>query len=198
MDNNLAMHIPITPLQPAQGFVGAASLGNATVGEYWRWAYSDIVGNTSRGLLAQFIVATALGDTRPVVDIWAPYDVIAEDGTTIEVKSAAYLQSWGQTKFSRIQFQVPETWEWDAVSGEYVGAKPRRQAETYVFAVLSELDKARLNPLDSRQWEFYVVATSVLDKELGETKSLSLPVLKRMAKPVPIDDLRSAVGAANS
>ena len=49
-----------------------------------------------------------------------------------------------------------------------------------------------------RQWEFYVVATSVLDKELGETKSLSLPVLNRISQPVPIDDQRSAVGAANS
>lgn len=32
-------------------------------------------------MLAQFIVAWALGDTRPALDTWAPYDVVAHDVT---------------------------------------------------------------------------------------------------------------------
>jgi len=28
---------------------------------FWQWAYSDLIGNTERGALAEYIVACALG-----------------------------------------------------------------------------------------------------------------------------------------
>jgi hypothetical protein len=90
VDNNLAMHIPITPLQPTRSFTGDATLGDTTVGDYWLWAYSDIIGNTNRGMLAQFIVARALGDTRPALDTWAPYDVVAHDGTKVPLHTSSH------------------------------------------------------------------------------------------------------------
>ena len=35
--------------------------GGATVGDFWAWAYSDILTNTSRGIFAEFLVGKALG-----------------------------------------------------------------------------------------------------------------------------------------
>jgi hypothetical protein len=32
-----------------------------TLRDFWAWAYSDLIGNTERGRLAEFIVAMALG-----------------------------------------------------------------------------------------------------------------------------------------
>ena len=196
MDNNLAMHIPITPLQPTRSFTGDATLGDTTVGDYWLWAYSDIIGNTNRGMLAQFIVARALGDTRPALDTWAPYDVVAHDGTKVEVKSAAYLQSWSQKRYSRITFSIAKTLEWDPTTGDWVGPNQIRQSDAYVFALVAEKDKAKVNTLDLRQWEFYIVPTSLLNQELGDAKSISLTPLRQLASPVGVGALRTSLALA--
>ena len=96
METNISKYIPVEPLGATQRLVSAPNWNNATVGEHWRWAYSNILENTGRGMLAQFIVAKAPGDSREAIDISAAYDVIALGGTEGEVKCAAYLQSWSQ------------------------------------------------------------------------------------------------------
>ena len=35
--------------------------GERTLHDYWAWAFSDLVSNTERGNLAEYIVATAMG-----------------------------------------------------------------------------------------------------------------------------------------
>jgi len=37
-----------------------------TLRDFWAWAYSDLIGNTERGRLAEFIVAMALGITEGI------------------------------------------------------------------------------------------------------------------------------------
>ncbi len=36
-------------------------LDGLTVGDFWSWAYSDLLSNANRGVFAEFIVAVALG-----------------------------------------------------------------------------------------------------------------------------------------
>jgi len=60
--------------------------------DFWTWAYSDIAVNTVRPILVEFLVANALGDTRPVRTEWANFDIDTPDGIRVEVKSSAYLQ----------------------------------------------------------------------------------------------------------
>ena len=36
-------------------------LGGSTVGDFWAWAYSDVLENTARGIFAEFLVGSALG-----------------------------------------------------------------------------------------------------------------------------------------
>ena len=68
--------------------------------DYWSWVYSDIVGNTNRGALAEFIVARAIGSEGSVRNDWAAYDLERPSEIKVEVKSSAYLQSWHQTTIS--------------------------------------------------------------------------------------------------
>jgi hypothetical protein len=56
---------------------------------FWRWSASDIVSNATRGILAEYLVARAVGAAKGVREEWAAYDLLCPDGTTIEVKSAA-------------------------------------------------------------------------------------------------------------
>ncbi len=67
-----------------------------TLLDFWRWSASDLVSNATRGVLAEYIVATALGLAGGVRVEWDPFDLLSQEGAKIEIKSAAYLQSWRQ------------------------------------------------------------------------------------------------------
>jgi hypothetical protein len=68
--------------------------GGATVGDFWEWAYSDILTDTSRGTFAKFLVGKALGVVERVRPAgWEDFD-LSYDGWKIEVKASAYVQNW--------------------------------------------------------------------------------------------------------
>jgi hypothetical protein len=46
-----------------------------TVLDFWQWTASDLVSNATRGLVAEFIVASALGLAARVRDEWQAYDL---------------------------------------------------------------------------------------------------------------------------
>lgn len=61
-----------------------------TVTDFWRWSCSDLLSNTLRGVLAEFIVAKALGVEATVRAEWDDVDLRLLNGKTVEVKSSAY------------------------------------------------------------------------------------------------------------
>jgi hypothetical protein len=61
---------------------------------------------------------------------------------------------------------------------------------------VAEKDKAKVNTLDLRQWEFYIVPTSLLNQELGDAKSISLTPLRQLASPVGVGALRTSLALA--
>ncbi len=85
---------------------------------FWRWSVSDLLSNVTRGILAEYIVARALGiGEDDIRDEWAAFDLLTHDGTKVEVKSAAYLQSWHQNKLSNISFSTAKTRAFDPETG---------------------------------------------------------------------------------
>ena len=74
---------------------------------FWQWMASDLVSNATRGRVAEYLVARSLGlAEEDVRDEWAAFDLRTTSGFRVEVKSAAYLQSWHQSNLSRITFVV--------------------------------------------------------------------------------------------
>ncbi|MDQ3226352.1 MAG: hypothetical protein M3Q50_06965 [Chloroflexota bacterium] len=61
------------------------------VRDFWAWALGDLRLNANRGLLAQFLVAKALGDCRERDDGWGNFDVLTPEGIKVEVKASGYL-----------------------------------------------------------------------------------------------------------
>jgi hypothetical protein len=162
-----------------------------TMLHFWQWSGSDLVSNTARGLLAEFIVASALDLTSELREEWRSFDLLTASGRKIEVKSCAYLQAWGQNKLSDIMFNIRPTRAWDVNTGA-LATELKRQADVYIFALLSHKDKLTLNPLDLDQWEFYVVATNLLDARIGN--SITLKSLQQLC-PVAVSfaNLRNSV-----
>jgi len=177
-------------------YVGGRA-ANFTVLDFWRWSTSDLVSNATRGRLAEFIVAKALKiATNSVRDEWAACDLNSQEGIKVEVKSAAYMQSWAQRKPSSISFSVRRARAWNPETNRQA-AKPSRLADVYVFALLAHLDKPTVDPLNLDQWEFYVLSTRAINERTRSQHSITLNSLKRLnAGPVPYVGLHRAVSAA--
>ncbi|MCZ2153399.1 MAG: hypothetical protein LC114_05790 [Bryobacterales bacterium] len=166
-------------------------LDGCTVGDFWRWAYSDILSNRNRSIFAEYIVGVALGVVdKPRVE-WDAADLCYE-GFKIEVKSSADCQSWHQEKPSTIQFSIRKAVFWNPATGRYEG-EPTRCADVYVFCHYPERDKTKTNVLDVPAWDFYVVSTATLNQDFGEAKSLSLAVVKRVAVLCKFEGLKATV-----
>lgn len=175
---------------------GEENLGFDLLG-FWQWSASDLVSNTTRGVLAEYLVARALGiDVSGVRDGWAAYDLRTPSGIKVEVKSAAYLQSWHQSKPSVVSFRTPRTRAWDPDTNR-LDAEAKRQADVYVFAILAHMEKSTLNPCDVSQWEFHVLPTLILNERTRSQHSITLPTLTRLSGgPVAYRDLARKVQEA--
>ena len=166
--------------------------------DFWKWCGSNVLSNAVRGKFAEFIVGIAVGaDLKSVRDEWGRYDVLGASGVRIEVKSAGYIQTWGQRKYSSVSFSIKPAVGWNAEMGMYEG-KPMRHADVYVFCLLKNKDQDTLDPMKLEQWGFYVVPTCVLDGCCGSRASISLGALRKLTDEVGYGALNDAVEEAYS
>ena len=183
------------PLRPESPFMFDGQPSSFSVLDFWVWVGSDILNNAFRGKVAEYIVGQAVGAwaEAPVRVEWDTVDIRTPDGIAIEVKSAAYIQSWRQSGPSAISFGVAKTKSWNSDTGEY-GETRYRSADVYVFCLLSHREDSTIDPLELTQWEFYVVPTRTLDEVLGDQKTVRLSRLQDLgAAPVGFRRLRTAI-----
>lgn len=161
--------------------------------DFWKWNQSDILNNSLRGILAEFIVSKAVNTINETRVEWDAYDLLTADGIKIEVKSAAYLQSWQQSKKSIIQYNIRPTLAWEANTNTYA-TEIKRTADVYVFCLLNEQNRQLVNPLDLDQWEFFVLSTEQINREKGSQKTIGLNgILKMEPIMTGFDGIKDAV-----
>lgn len=161
--------------------------------DFWRWSVSDILSNATRGCLAEFIVATATNiDTTQCRDEWSAFDLETPDGIKLEIKSAAYLQSWFQRTLSRISFSTKAALYWDSLTNKQ-SETAKRHADVYVFCLLHHNNKQTVDPLNLNQWEFYVLATKQLNDYTRSQHSITLKSLKALTEAVSYDKLHDEI-----
>ena len=165
----------------------------ATVLNFWQWMGSDLVSNALRGALAEYLVALAVGAPDGVQEEWAPYDVKTPDGIKVEVKTSGYIQTWYQTKVSEPTFDIASKLAWDAGCNSWTDEK-KRWADVYVFCLHHHKVQSNVNPLDMSQWTFYVLSTTVLDREIPEQESIRIGSLRRLgAQAVQFEGICDAI-----
>lgn len=150
------------------------------LGDFWSWACSDLANNTMRGILAEYLVATALGAAAGTRTEWDTVDIRTPEKWRVEVKSSAYLQSWAQSQLSEISFSIAPTSGWDARTGS-TSPEILRRSDMYVFCLLHHQDKQTLDPLVLDQWTFYVLPTAVLNDRCPNQKTIRLSSLERLS-----------------
>lgn len=145
--------------------------------DFWRWAYSDFLSNALRGVLAEYIVAQAVGCTHRPRTEWDAYDLKTDSGLKIEVKSTAYLQSWQQKRLSLIRFDIGVKRGWDAETN-INALEASRSADVYVFCIFTAVDRETASPLNLSQWFFMVCPTELLNQRFSGQKSVALSSLE--------------------
>ncbi len=149
------------------------------ISEFWRWAFSDLKQNNVRGVFSEWLVAQILElDLTQARESWDAYDLITPTGITLEVKSAAYLQSWTAEygQLSKIVFQGLKGKTWTPKAGYSESAT--YNADFYVFCLQICKDPAQWNALDLEQWEFYVLPKVTM--ESLNLKTIGLSTLSRL------------------
>ena len=145
--------------------------------DFWAWNGSDLLNNTLRGALAEFIVAKALGiQINTAREDWTEYDLTYPyEGCAIpiEVKSSAYLQAWPQNKPSNINFNIAPSRAW---ANQRYAEPYERHAAIYIFCLYTLRDmskKSAVNVLRLDQWLFMVLETERINMALALQRSVS-------------------------
>jgi len=50
---------------------------------FWQWSASDLIGNAMRGILAEYIVASAVGKTNGSRTEWDAFDIETNEGIKV-------------------------------------------------------------------------------------------------------------------
>jgi len=170
--------IIIEPKQSNESFVSGSTSLNFNITDFWKWNLSDLIGNTNRGVLAEFIVKQAININSKTRLEWDAFDLETDNGIKIEVKSSAYIQVWKQNQFSKITFGIAPTKS--LLDDNTYSINKKRHADVYVFCVLHHKEQASLNPMDLNQWTFYVVKTETLNNKSKTQKSIALSSIEAL------------------
>jgi hypothetical protein len=154
-------------------------LETRSVSDFWRWAFSDLLQNTTRGVLAEYMVAVLLGVDNKPRNPWESFDIELPDGRRVEVKTMSHLQAWGQKQLSvpRVvlspkRFFEPETGRMESV--------PSLNADLYIICYFTAVEHSTANTMDIEQWRFFVLTRIQVESILRKTKSVSLKMLEAM------------------
>jgi hypothetical protein len=164
---------------------------NVTVLDFWSWAYSDILSNRNRSIFAEFLVATALGEINNPRIEWDAVD-LRYHGKKVEVKSAAYVQSWHQNKLSTIRFDIGKKLGWCAETNSSA-IVAERNADCYVFCLFTEQIREQANILDIKKWTFFIAQTQQLEERFSNQKSVSLNYLKAICLETDFQELKQTI-----
>ncbi|MFJ8871784.1 hypothetical protein ACIRD6_39470 [Streptomyces sp. NPDC102473] len=190
------MASPIVAPAPAPVHGGEPFIGlDATVLDFWRFSMSDLRTNTLRGYLAEFLVARAVGATKPRVE-WDPFDILTPESVRVEVKSTGFVQAWTQAKPRESRsWVISQVAPYSAETGQVCGERDF-QADVYVFAVHTVRSHQEYNALDLEQWIFYVLSRAqvvALPRDSRDRACATLLRVREAAEAIAYAELAAAV-----
>ena len=175
-------------LDPATIIKGTES---GTLVGFWQWAYSDILSNRNRSVFAEYIIASALELLSEARIEWDSKDLVYR-GVYLEVKSAAYAQSWNQEKPSKISFDIAKKNAWDSNTDEKY-KESIRASEIYVFCLYNPYNKNQIEILDVNNWSFFIVETKRLNSLFQDNKQISLSKVKEITLETKYNEIRKSI-----
>ena len=162
------------------------------------WAAGDLVENRNRGLFAEWLVGHAIG----VIDSGShrlEWDAVDHRyrGLGIEVKSSGRTQTWAPDHESTPRFGIaPQKQSWYAATDTWeIHDPPRRSADVYVFCLHGTRQATVEDVADPDQWSFWVVSTPLLNRELGDQRSIGEAGLDRLVDRCRFGQIKEQIDA---
>ena len=158
--------------------------------DFWQWHYSDVY--SLHDMIAEYIVARAMGCEEPYNSgSWTLYD-ISYRGMRIEVKETSYYHSWQsdeEPKSNQRRFGITKAYSiYKDNESEFA-----RQNDIYVFCLNTGETREGSNPLNLENWEFYVIPTSTINKECGDSKTVGLSKVRKLTEMTDYSQLREKI-----
>ncbi|WP_336921087.1 hypothetical protein [Aquipuribacter sp. SD81] len=162
------------------------------VRDVWAWAFSDNLDPTVRAVVAEYLVARAVGAdlSRPRRDSDS-WDVVTPDGTTVEVVSAARLDAGGRPRAGTVTWGRGRGGRAEEPQRSDFGAAAR--ADVYVLCLQTATHREAVDLADRGQWQFHVLAREEV-RHLGAT--IGLRTVEDRAPALAWDGLADAVRRA--
>lgn len=160
-----------------------------SVSDFWSFQFSNFWNMNDD--VSEFLVAKALNNSKPTNrEAWTLYDIRYND-CRIEVKSSSDFHCWTKpgSKPSKCRFSIEKA---HCVYKD-ISSPLERQNDLYVFCHNMGTDFESSYPLDTDNWEFYVVLTTEINRRFKNQKSVSLNMLKRFFKPVEYSSLKKEI-----
>jgi hypothetical protein len=191
MDKQLGVPLP-RKLAPGERLIGC----DASVSDFWAWAYSDLILNIDRAVFAEFIVGCALDVTEGTRRTWDCADHEYR-GKKIEVKATGCAQRFRVgKKRSPPSFDIAKRVciPWGEPAAE-PDALADRYADCYVFCIHTDKEAATTNALDLNHWKFLVISKEKLNREFGDQKSVACSVIRKHCEETDFVGLKATVDA---
>ena len=161
-----------------------------SIGEMWRWKYSDIYD--LHEVIAEYIVEKTLKLKRSQnIGEWKLFDIKYKN-KRIEVKETSYFHSWnkpGQKRSEQRRFGITKACPRDRKSD----SKKERQNDLYVFCLNTGYERKDSNPMELKNWKFYVVPTIIINEKFYNNKTISLSKVKKLTDSVNYNDLKQKI-----
>lgn len=159
--------------------------------DFWQYKYSNIFN--LQEVIAEFIVEKALGlKESQNIDYWTLFD-LKYRGYRIEIKETSYYHPWNENgKISKQRIfgisKANSNYESSNTENKY-----ERQNDIYVFCLNTGMSREESNPMNLNNWIFYIVPTSIINKECGDNKTISLNRVKKLAKEVTYEKIKETI-----
>jgi hypothetical protein len=167
-------------MEPSAKFKNAPqNFNEKDISGFWQWAFSDLLQNTTRGILAEYIVAVLLGVDEAPRNPWESFDLRLHNGKRIEVKTMSYLQAWTQKALSvpRVVLSPKRFWDPDT---NVMEKRTSLNSDLYIICHFTAKQHTTANALDLDQWRFYVLEKNKVEDILKKAKSVTIENLRNM------------------
>jgi hypothetical protein len=162
--------------------------------DFWRWAYSDLMQNITRGIVGEFIAGWAINTDNIPRQPWDSFDLKTKDGKRIEVKTTAYFQAWAYAKKVLPKFVITPRRSWTESEG--LTKTSEFNADIYVLCYFNEKDREKAVPMNLDQWNFWAFSQKEIIELLNGKQSISVKKLEESGiKSLKFNQLKLAINS---
>ena len=159
--------------------------------DFWKYKYSNIWN--MQEYIAEFLIEKALGlEKSQNTDSWTLYDINYRN-KRIEIKETSYYHPWNENGKISNQRVFGITMANSSYENTEIENKFERQNDLYVFCLNTGKTKEEANPMNIKNWEFYIVPTKIINDICGTNKTISLNKVKNIAEQIDYFEIKKYI-----